>query len=178
MQSETEKISKGVATPSRAGNSLSSWGAASLTRHAGTIRDIAVSRDAGLVASASGDHAIHVCQPALAETGGDADAARTVLRGHRHIVSGVSFSPDGCFLVSCSFDKTLRVWARPAAPVHASVGGDRATETTRGGLQWRLQAVIDGHTDRCVSMHIHPHVFGLSTSSARWPWTSLYARGA
>jgi len=137
------------------GDSLSPWGAVPLTKHAGTVRDIAVSRDARLVASASGDHVIHVCQPALAEAGGDADAGRTVLRGHRHIVSGVSFAPDGCFLVSCSFDKTLRVWARPAAPPqHAGVGGGGAAETVGGNPQWRLQAVIEGHADRCAAMQV------------------------
>ena len=37
-------------------------------------------------------------------------AALTVLSGHSRSVAGISFSPDGRFLLSTSLDKSLRVW--------------------------------------------------------------------
>ena len=104
-----------------------------LTRHAGTVRDIVLSSGTELVASASGDHLIHVSELAAR---GDTAAGVSVLRGHKHIVTGVSFSPDGHLLASSSFDKTLRVWSRGAQ-----------------GHDWREIAEIGGHTDSvsCVS---------------------------
>src|SRR5438876_958554 len=38
------------------------------------------------------------------------DAGQRTLKGHRGSVMGVSFSPDGKFLASCSRDKTIKVW--------------------------------------------------------------------
>ena len=35
---------------------------------------------------------------------------RTVLSGHLHNIPNISFSPCGMFLVSCSIDRTCRVW--------------------------------------------------------------------
>ena len=37
-------------------------------------------------------------------------ATLTVLSGHSRSVAGISFSPDGRFLLSTSLDKSLRVW--------------------------------------------------------------------
>ena len=35
---------------------------------------------------------------------------RTVLSGHLHNIPNICFSPCGTFLVSCSIDRTCRVW--------------------------------------------------------------------
>lgn len=139
------------------------WGAEWLTKHNGTVRAVAVSPHLRFAASASGDHHIHISQlgsedgpfvpPSVRTLGGDRHCDTVaVLRGHKHIVSGVEFSHDGSILVSSSHDKTLRVWV-----CHAP--GDKAGHQQSEGLghppsPWRLLAVIEGHADlvSCVAL--------------------------
>jgi WD40 repeat protein len=55
--------------------------------------------------------------------------------GHAATVWGLAFSPDGNFLVSCSADCTLKIWARSAVPpdaaLDAAVGGFRVGKSER-----------------------------------------------
>ena len=177
------------------------WGTTWLTQHSGTVRDIAVSPDMKFAVSASGDYCIHVCrlapagngpesQPATASSshscssgselsGASCGALAAVMKGHSHIVAGVSFSPDGCFLVSCSFDRTLRLWARPpsgVAPRHRGLNDERAGQGASTAAeqteQWRLVAVIEGHTDSisCVGWCPRPSSQG---KGRLWDWTIL-----
>jgi WD40 repeat protein len=151
-----------------------------LTRHCGTVRDIAVPSTVRLVASASGDHVVHISRPTEAGatstpedssgspgTGSSNGAGPVaVLRGHKHIVSGVAFSPDGRYLVSASFDKTLRVWLRPERTTLEdghSAGNDPAsggggTKDGKGvqAAEWRPIAVLQGHTDAISCVRWRP----------------------
>jgi len=131
------------------------WGTTWLTRHNGTVRSATVSPIQSLVASASGDHQVHLSQPpeaGPASTGPESPGSVVaVLRGHKHIVSGVAFSPDGMFLVSSSHDKTMRLWA-----CHAGGAAECRHEGEDGSHQqkpWRLCAVVEGHNDAvtCVA---------------------------
>ena len=70
-------------------------------------------------------------------------AAKGTLRGHTGVVWGLSFSPDGAFLASCSKDGTVRLWDRAGNPVRTALGGlppvssvawGRGTGDQNGGL--------------------------------------------
>ena len=143
------------------------WGATWLTKHNGTVRSVAVSPCLNLVASASGDHLVHLSQlppvglsadapdspeGSVQHANGGQGAVAQVLGGHRHIVSGIAFSSDGSLLVSSSHDKTLRVWARHAAG--DQVNRQEGEREDHQQTPWRLCAVLEGHMDAvsCVAL--------------------------
>lgn len=66
-----------------------------------------------------------------------------VLRGHISMVLDCAFSADGAQLVTCSYDRTLRVWSR-----RSSSGAGSGT--------WRCDNVLVGHNDAVVSCAISP----------------------
>ncbi len=81
--------------------------------HQAKVMDIAVSQEAGIIASASWDHTIglwdytkdaeHILPPA-------ADQAGRFLKGHRQGVNAIAFSEGGEALYSASVDGTIRLW--------------------------------------------------------------------
>ena len=168
------------------------WGTAWLTQHAGTVRDITVSPNMMFAASASGDHLIHVSKlpfsagdaatptaspGALRGNGGitvsGAAAGVAVLQGHRHIVSGVSFSPDGCFLASSSFDKTLRVWAYRGSESHRDSSAGGVWQPIGCSGEWHLLALIEGHTDRVSCISWRPWGGGSSRQQSPASWSII-----
>jgi WD40 repeat protein len=71
--------------------------------------------------------------------------------GHKAIVNGASFSPDGCRLATCSKDHTVRVW-----------------EVGSGACQ-----VLRGHTDEVFAVAFHPGGKRLASAGrdrAVWLW--------
>jgi serine/threonine protein kinase len=49
--------------------------------------------------------------------------AKGTLRGHTSVVWGLSFSPDGAFLASCSKDGTVRLWDRSGNAIRTILSG-------------------------------------------------------
>jgi WD40 repeat protein len=64
----------------------------------------------GLIAAAGNDKKIRVWRLDLDQNKQDASVLLHTLPGHSGVVWGVKFSPDGMKLVSCSGDRTLRIW--------------------------------------------------------------------
>lgn len=67
------------------------------------------------------------------------------LSGHIGMVLDLSFSVDGSQLVTCGFDKTLRLWSRPAG---------RGAPPCLGN--WRCENVLVGHHDAVLSCAFSP----------------------
>jgi WD40 repeat protein len=89
----------------------------SLTGHQGPVRDVSFSPDGRWLATISDDHTarlwdVSTLLPYPARTGDTALTAPVpfVLRGHRDWISAASFSPDGRWLVTASWDGTARLW--------------------------------------------------------------------
>ena len=81
------------------------WDAAlqTLESHLDCVSSVAFSPNGSVLASASGDRAVRLCD---AVTG----AARQTQEGHSFRVSSVAFSPDGSVLASAFWDGTIRLW--------------------------------------------------------------------
>jgi WD40 repeat protein len=67
-----------------------------------TRRTLLTGAAAGAVVAAGGN--------AFAKQAGDCDRLRSVLIGHRSIVSSAAFSPDARQIVTASYDNTARLW--------------------------------------------------------------------
>jgi len=76
---------------------------ASLSSHAGAVKDFAFSPAGDCILSASDDKTLHLSEL-------PSGALIRTLEGHTEAVTACAFSPDGRLAVSLSPDKTLRVW--------------------------------------------------------------------
>lgn len=123
-----------------------------LGQHKGKVVDLALSRKAELVASASwdgtiglwplSDHWAKVIYPPL-------DQASVLLHGHDQGVNKVAFSRDGATLYSASVDGTLRVWdveraAQRQTLVNHGFGINEMVLNEQDG--WIAYGAVDGVT--------------------------------
>jgi WD40 repeat protein len=96
-----------------------------------------------------------------AETGGEVVGP---LKGHSNYVASVAFSPDGCRIVSGSFDNTIRVWnaetgagvmgplkghSGPVLSVAFSPDGHRIVSGSED-MTIRVQCAITGGPEVCI----------------------------
>lgn len=91
-----------------------------------------------------------------------------VLRGHVGVVLDCSFSMDGMQLVTCGFDRTLRVWRRHEGS-HNRASSSRAGTTARvdeRAATWRCENILVGHHDLVLSCAF-AHQDGIVASGAR-----------
>mmetsp|Transcript_28063 Transcript_28063/g.65316 ORF Transcript_28063/g.65316 Transcript_28063/m.65316 type:complete len:408 (+) Transcript_28063:57-1280(+) len=126
--------------------------------HKGTVRQVACSPDGTLACSASGDHTcilwdISSGTPALkcrlgtipeGLTGGGQGT------GHGHIVTGVAFSPDGKYIATVSYDKSVRVWSSegdPLAVMHGHTQIANCCAFTPDG-----RGILSGSTDKTLKL--------------------------
>jgi len=83
-----------------------------LKGHSGAITSLATNRDTpDVLISSSRDKTI--ISWTLNDTNSEDDSAgvpKRSLQGHSHIVSDIVLSSDGAFALSCSWDRTLRLW--------------------------------------------------------------------
>ena len=106
--------------------------------HDAVIRNIAVSADGAMLASASEDNNVQLWDP-------NTQSLLNTLRGHTDKVVSVAFSPDGTLLASASEDNTVRIWDPHAAT---------------------LQATLRGHTDNVLGVAFNPDGSLLASASA------------
>ncbi len=90
-----------------------------LRGHANVILDLAFSRDARFLASASADKTARLWDLTTFRNA-------ATLRGHRDSVYAVAFSSDSRFLATASLDKTGRVWSVPSGAEHGTLRGHAA----------------------------------------------------
>lgn len=77
---------------------------AQLVGHTGAVHDVAFAPDDSLVATASADGTVRLCDP-------DDGRQALVLRGRDREVGELAFSPDGSKLASMGREGLVRVWA-------------------------------------------------------------------
>jgi len=107
-------------------------------RHGAVINAVAVSPDSRLLATAGGDGIVRIWNTQ------DGSAVRS-LSGHQERVSGVAFSPkSGRYLVSCSRDKTARVW-------DTTTGREIGGSPLRGHSWWVWSAAFSADEKQIVT---------------------------
>ena len=88
---------------------LRSWIGCELIGRNARLRGDAITRRTLLTGAAAGA-VIAAGGNAFAKQTGDCDRLRSVLIGHRSIVSSAAFSPDARQIVTASYDNTARLW--------------------------------------------------------------------
>jgi WD40 repeat protein len=111
--------------------------------HTAWVRFVAFSPDGRSIASGSYDRSIKIWDvakqnPQLLQEVGDLKSGicTHTLTGHQQPISAIAFSPDGQQLVSCSFDKTIKLW-----DVHSG----------------RCLKTLLGHRNRIWTIAVHPN---------------------
>lgn len=111
--------------------------------HRGEVWSVAFSPNRSLLATASCDEPDGVKLWAT-----DSWELLQALRGHVGVVLNCAFSADGSQLVTCGFDRTLRVWRQ-----HDSTQARAAT--SREGV-WRCENILVGHKDAVLTCAFAP----------------------
>lgn len=127
------------------------WGYTNFQIHAhqGEVWSVKFSPDQSLLATASSKEVGWV---KLWETDGW-DLVHT-LRGHSDVVLDCSFAPNGLGLITCGFDRTVRVWSRSK---------HRADDD---GGTWNCDNILAGHSDAILACAYSPTNAGIVASGA------------
>jgi WD40 repeat protein len=105
-----------------------------LNDYASTVNDLAFNPVGDILASAScadpiADQYCETGQIRLWELDGSEIISRT-LRGHKHFIYGLAFSPDGSMLASASADKTIILWdVETGTPIGEPIEGHKEVVT-------------------------------------------------
>ena len=162
--------------------------------HTDWITSVAFSPDGQTLASGSADHTVRLWDVSAGVKAGMADVGkadtgqvRHILRGHRHWIWSIAFSPDGQTLASGSIDHTVRLWdVRTGYIRHILQGYTRAAlslafspdgETLASGSDdqmiqlWdvrtgQIRHILQGHTDWINSVAFSPDGQTLASGSA------------
>jgi len=88
-----------------------------------------------------------------------------VLRGHVAAVLDIGFSPNSCQMVTCSIDRTLRVWRQ--RPSTGGTPGAVLLGTAASAGSWRCENILVGHGDVVLACAFSPDAKGIVASGAR-----------
>merc|ERR1712233_174794 len=124
-----------------------------LQGHNGAITSIATNRDTpDVLISASRDKTI--ISWTLNDTSRADDAAgvpKRSLQGHSHFVEGVVLSSDGAFALSCSWDRTLRLWGlKNGVTTKTFVGHDKDVLSVAFSADNRQ--IVSGSRDKTIKL--------------------------
>ncbi|KJE92296.1 hypothetical protein, variant [Capsaspora owczarzaki ATCC 30864] len=134
------------------------------TGHDGPINYATFGPRDPLIATASGDGSIKLWRYATSSAAGGTVTVQLVatLASHKGAVNYVVFSPDGTLLVSCGFDRSVRLWSIPqilAAVAAAGVGASSPPIITNP------LNVLQDHTNSVLSASFSPDGSRLATTS-------------
>lgn len=133
--------------------------------HRGEVWAVSFSPDRSLLATASRDEPDGVKLWAT-----ESWELMQALRGHVGVVLDCAFSADGSQLVTCGFDRTLRVWRRrrgDSSGAGSGAAGSDVGDGTAPGATWRCENILVGHGDAVLSCAFGPEGTGVVASGAR-----------
>ena len=140
--------------------------------HSDYVSAVSWSPDSKRIASASGDHTVHIWDAAV---GGHV----LTYRGHSSDVTSLSWSPDGKNIVSGSVDETVQVWdAATGNRVYTYHGHSDAVFDVAWSPDGKriASASNDGSVqiwDAFTGMHVISHLSNLNTRLVRAPWNAV-----
>ena len=139
-----------------------------LSGQSGPVFALAWSPDGSLLASGGVDGGIRLASAGsnTLVTIWDLDGLTPprLLRGHRSLVFGVAWSPDGRFLASSGLDNAVRLWDATTGEARQILRDPDHVNTLFYGVAWSP----DGKFLASASYHQGMHVWEVTTGTRRW----------